>query len=176
MENNFSKKDQFLEAFTAYSDALFRYCFFKIGDRDRSIDLVQDAFLKTWNYLSEGKEIQNMRAFLYRTVSNLVVDEYRRRKPQFSLETLQEETGFEPSGSNDTESIMNSIDGAQAVELIQFLPEPYGEVILMRFVEELTLSEISEITGQTENTVAVQVHRGIAKLKKLFNHGSDSTT
>lgn len=170
MENNYPlKKDEFLEAFRAHSDALFRYCFFKIGDREKALDLTQDAFMKTWNYLSEGNDIQNMRAFLYRTASNLVIDEYRRRKPQFSLETLQEETGFEPS-SGGVESIVNSLDGAQAIELMKFLPEPYGEVLLMRFVDELSLTEISVITGQSENTIAVQVHRGIAKLKKLFNH------
>lgn len=170
MENKYPlNKDEFLKAFEANSDALFRYCFFKIGDREKAIDLTQDAFMKTWNYLTVGNSIENMRAFLYRTASNLIIDEYRRRKPQFSLETLQEETGFEPA-EGGIESIINTLDGAQAIELIQYLPEPYGEVLLMRFVNELSLAEISAITGQSENTIAVQVHRGIAKLKKLFNH------
>src|SRR4051812_784750 len=97
MENkDFLQKDEFLKSFAENSDALFRYCFFRIGDRERSLDLVQDAFMKTWNYLYQGNTIENFRAFLYRTAGNLIVDEYRRRKSEPSLDLLAEE-GFEPA-------------------------------------------------------------------------------
>ena len=162
-------KNQFLEAYNAHIDAIFRYCFFRLGDREKALDLSQDTFMKTWSYMRRDATILNIKAFLYKTASNLVIDEYRRRKPNDSLETMHEETGFEPS-LDLTSSLIDRIDGAEAINLINKIPEPYSGAVFMRFVEELSLSEIAEITGQTENTVAVQVHRGIAKLKELWNH------
>ena len=162
-------KDMFLKAYSDYADAIFRYCLMRIGDREKAVDLVQETFMKTWIYMQKDITILNIRAFLYKTAGNLVIDEYRKRKPIDSLEAINEETGFEPS-LDLTSFLIDKIDGAGAVALLGKIPEPYGQVIFMRFVEELSLSEIAEITGQTENAIAVQVHRGIAKLQKLFNH------
>ncbi len=162
-------KDIFQKAYQDHSDAIFRYCLFKISDYEKALDLTQDTFMKTWHYMEGGGEIGNIRAFLYKTAGNLVIDEYRRRKQDESLDTLTEETGFEPV-VDDTERTMEHLDGLKAVELISKLPESYGEVIFMRYVQELTLHEISEILGETENTIAVRIHRGIGKLQKIFHH------
>ncbi len=125
--------------------------------------------MKTWNYMNAGGDIGNIRAFLYKTAGNLVIDEYRRRKNNESLDTLSEEVGFDPS-FDDTSRTMERMDGEKAIKLISKIPETYGEVIFMRYVQELTLSEIADITGELENTIAVRIHRGIAKLQKIWNH------
>lgn len=96
-----------------------------------------------------------------------MIDHYRKRKPESSLDILEEDSGFEP-GVDETQSMMDKIDGEEALKLLDRLPEIYKEVIFMKYVEELTLSEISEIVGETENTIAVRIHRGIGKLRKLY--------
>lgn len=60
------------------------------------------------------------------------------------------------------------MDGKRALLLISRLPEKYREVIRMRYVQDLSLKEISLITGKSKNTIAVQMHRGLEKLKKLY--------
>ncbi len=171
-----SKEKRFLEAHDLYSDGLLRYFTFRLSDMDRATELVQETFMKTWNYMRDdfhegkvGGDIENMRAFLYKTASNMVIDEYRKRKPADSLEALSEQSGFDPS-FNDTDRWIDRLDGTQALSLLRRLPEQYGEAILMRYVEELSLSEMAKITGESENTLAVRVHRGIEKLKIIFNH------
>ena len=59
MEEERDIQRQFLKAYDELSDALFRRFFFKLSDREKALDLVQEVFTKTWLYLSEGKEIQN---------------------------------------------------------------------------------------------------------------------
>ena len=165
----------FIEAYNAHADALFRFCFFKLSDREQAHDYVQETFMKAWKYMSDGqsggrKEMENLRAFLYRIAGNMVIDEYRRRghrPPQASLEDLHEQ-GFDPS-EDETGSWVDKIDGRQAIELIAEVPEPYGEAVFMRYVQSLSLEEIAEITGETENTISVRVHRGLVRLRKLFN-------
>ncbi len=107
-----------------------------------------------------------MKAFLYHILNNLIIDEYRKHKTT-SLDILIEK-GFEPA-SNDSEHIFNMLDGKAAPLLIQRLPGAYQKVMRMRFVQDLSLQEMSLITGQTRNTITVQVHRGLAKLKLLYN-------
>lgn len=161
-------KQEFMEAYRLYADAIYRYCILRLGDGERVCDMVQDVFMKTWDYMRSGQSIVNMRAFLYTTAGRLVIDEYRKRKPIESLEILRED-GFEP-GFDETERQMDKIDGTQAITLLSSLPAKYGEAIYLRYVDELSLSEMSEILGESENTLAVRVHRGIALLRKVFNH------
>ena len=48
---------EFLAAYDEHSDALFRHCLIRVRDRDTAKDIVQEAFSRTWVYLSEGKKI-----------------------------------------------------------------------------------------------------------------------
>lgn len=148
-----------------YSKGLSIRAFLRINDRATSEDLVQDTFLKTWRYLVKGGKINMMKAFLYHILNNLIVDEYRKHKTT-SLDVLIEK-GFEPS-SDESEHVFNISDGKIATILIARLPLKYQKVMRMRYVQLLSLEEMSLITGQSRNTMAVQTHRGLSKLKILF--------
>lgn len=123
--------------------------------------------MKTWRYLARGGKIDVMKAFLYHVLNNLIVDEYRRRKTT-SLDVLLEK-GYEPR-SDHTEEMINILDGRAATLLIARLPFTYQKVMRMRHIQDLTLAEMSLITGQSRNTIAVQLHRGLAKLKLLYKN------
>jgi RNA polymerase sigma factor (sigma-70 family) len=122
--------------------------------------------MKTWKYLVKGGKIDVMKAFLYHILNHLIVDEYRKHKTT-SLEVLTD-GGFEPIGTAP-ESILEVLDGKRAIFLIQRLPEKYHKVMRMRYVQDLSLTEMSLITGQTKNTIAVQLHRSLERLKLLYH-------
>jgi RNA polymerase sigma factor (sigma-70 family) len=108
-----------------------------------------------------------MKAFLYHILNNLIVDEYRKKKHETeSLDTLIEK-GFEPR-DEESERVTNFIDGKAALRLIVNLPEIYKKIVHMRFVQGMSLKEISLITGQTKNAISVKIHRGLEKLKALY--------
>jgi len=131
-----------------------------------SEDLVQNTFIKTWSYIVKGGKIEIMKAFLYHVLNNLIVDEYRKRKTT-SLDALLEK-GFEP-GNDNSGRLIDMLDGKKALILIQRLPKKYQEVMRMKYSQDLSLEEISLVTGQSKNTIAVQLHRGLAKLKLLYD-------
>jgi RNA polymerase sigma-70 factor (ECF subfamily) len=139
--------------------------FFKVGDHATSEDLVQDTFMKTWKHLVGGGKILMMKAFLYHVLNHLIIDEYRKRKSS-SLDDLLEK-GFEP-GVDETESIFNIFDGKALLLLIKRLPVKYRKTLKMHYVQDLSLTEISLITGTSKNTIAVQLHRGVKKLKLIY--------
>lgn len=148
-----------------FQKGLTTHAFFKTHDHDRSDDLVQDTFLKTGVYLLKGGKIDIMRAFLYHVLNNLIIDDYRKRKP-VSLEVLQK-IGFEPS-VDDTDSLADNIDGRDLLQLIEELPATYRNVMRMRYVQLLSHKEIATLTNQTKNAVTVQLHRGLIKLRVLY--------
>lgn len=149
-----------------YGKKLNSYAFFRVSNRVVSEDLVQDTFKKTWIYLIKGGKIDIMKSFLYHVLKGLIIDEYRKRK-SFSLDALMEK-GFEP-GEDGSQRLVNVLDGKRAICLISQLPEKYQKVMRMRYVQDLSLKEMSLITGQSKGTLAVQVHRGLKKLKTIYS-------
>lgn len=154
---------------TAHSDhekKLNTYAFFKVSNHALGEDLVQDTFLKTWKYLVKGGKIDTMKAFLYHVLNDLIVDEYRKRKTT-SLDVLAEK-GFEPS-VDDSARLFDILDGKAASLLIDSLPIMYQKVMHMRYTQDLSLTQMELLTGQSKNTLAVQLHRGLGKLKLLYD-------
>jgi RNA polymerase sigma-70 factor (ECF subfamily) len=153
------------EAHRDFSKGLVSHAVFKLHNRELSDDLVQDTFMKTWKYLAKEGKIDVMKSFLYHILNNLIIDEYRKRKV-VSLDLLLEK-GYAP-GTDPRERLTNFLDGKTALLLIARLPERYQKVMRMRYVQDLSLEEMALVTGQTKNTIAVQLHRGLTKLKLLY--------
>jgi len=161
------KKEIFLKAYEEHSNAIFRYALFKVSDRELALDVMQDTFTKTWEYIAKGENIENIKAFLYRVAGNLVIDQYRKKTTD-SLEVMQED-GFDPP-FDDTDTWIDKLDGLKAIELLGKLSSDYKEALFLKYVQGLSISEISEVTGDNNNTVTVRLHRGIEKLKVLFEN------
>jgi len=147
-----------------YSKGLSTYAAFKISDKEKSKDLVQDTFLKTWKYIVKGGKIVIMRAFLYHILNDLIVDEYRKNKP-VSLDALIKK-GFEPS-FDESVQLSNNFDGKIILFLIDRLPFKYQKIIHMRYIEDMSLEEMSQILKQSKNSVSVQINRGLIRLRIL---------
>ena len=154
-------------AHLTYEEKLNIHAFFKLGDHELGEDVVQDTFMKTWMYLVRGGKIDTMRAFLYHILNDLIIDEYRRHKTHSSLNVLMEK-GFEPSNAGSSERFFNFLDGKASVLLIHRLPETYRKVMYMRYVQELSIKEMATLTGQSKNAITVKAHRGLKKLKQLY--------
>ena len=164
------QQDILSTAHNDFSKGLNRHAFFRLNDHEMGEDLVQETFIKTWKYLVRGGKIDMMRAFLYHILNNLIIDQYRKRKA-ISLDALIEK-GIEPADTDfESKRLFNIIDGKAATLLIKRLPESYREIIRMRFIQDLSLKEISLITGETRNAIAVKVHRGLEKLRVLYGPG-----
>lgn len=157
----------FSELYEAFSDEIFRFSLAKTRNRDLALDVTQETFIKTWDYLRSGKEIEQSRGFLYRTCRNLIIDASRKKKFS-SLDALLEASS-EPALSNDEDTPNgSSIDKQFFMERLRALDEHHFEILNLRFIQELTLSEIAHIYKETENTVSVRIHRAVKQAKKLF--------
>ena len=169
------QKKLFLKAFEEYSDALFRHCYFRVSDRERALELVQDTFMRAWEYMERGETVQKFRPFLYHILNNLIVDEYRRKKSVSLDEILEDENAnegmFEDLRSGGMGELVAQLDAKRVVETLEELPEKYRQVLTLRYIDGLAPKEIAAFLEESENVVSVRIHRGVKLLEKHFNHG-----
>ncbi len=166
----------FEEAFEAYSDELFRHASIRLSDRERAMELTQETFMKVWVYAQRGTaDIRELRPFLYRTLRNLIIDEYRKHKAT-SLEAMAERAQMDvedfmtPDESNTLEAAVGRHEGVRALKALQELPEPYREAVTLRYVDGLSPQEIAKLIDESENVASVRVHRGLKKLKAALDN------
>jgi RNA polymerase sigma-70 factor, ECF subfamily len=164
MVNQHDMEQRFLEAFDSYSDAIFRHCYFRVYSKERAEELMQETFIKAWDYVRRGGEIKDMRPFLYKVANNLVIDESRKKK-SYSLDLLQE-SGFDPVGEG-THEIQAAVEGKDIVQLLEHLEEEQREVLVMRYIDDLQPKEIARLLEVSENVVSVRIHRALKKLRKI---------
>lgn len=158
------QQEIFLSAYDTYADAIFRYCNYKTSDREVALDLTQSTFCKLWIYMQEGQEIVSVRPFLYQIAGNLVIDWYRKKKSD-SLENLMEH-GFDPPDMHNRSDAHTEY--AWAMEQLKKLDTETQELIIWRYVEDMTPKEIAALLDEKENTVSMRVYRALKQLKKLL--------
>ncbi len=164
---------QFLTAFDEHADALFRHAFFRLSDRDRATDLTQETFIKAWEYARGGGEIQHWKAFLYRVLNNLIIDEYRRKKEQ-SLDTLLSDDPVRAntyiavgSRAEREDDLDEELLIARVQALIPELPEQQRVALTLRYVDGFSPKDIAVTLGVSENVASVRIHRAVEHLRKL---------
>jgi RNA polymerase sigma-70 factor (ECF subfamily) len=134
-------------------------------------ELAQEAFLKTWQYLANGHEVENLRAFLYRVANNLIIDHSRKKKEERLDNLLETSPDIEP-----TEDARGELEAAELAEeakaaMAGLRPEE-REILTLRYIDELDLKEIAEVLDITVNNVSVRLNRAMKALRKELEESS----
>jgi RNA polymerase sigma-70 factor, ECF subfamily len=153
------------EAYTNYADAIFRHCYFRLFQREKAKELMQETFLKALQYLQKGNTVENLRAFLYTTANHLIID-FVRKKSETSLDALLED-GFDPTGAGDT-GAEASLEHQQMQKILSSLERDERQLITMRYIDELKPQEMANILNLSPNVISVRLHRAMLQLKKLL--------
>ncbi len=169
MANTFpdsAKEKEFLEAYTLYADSIYRHCYFRVYNKELAEDLTQETFIKTWKYIGEGKEIKNIKAFLYRVAVNLIID-HSRKKTALVLDDIKEKEASLRLYNMETK-VVESFEAKEIMGIIDQLDEKYRQVIVLRYINELSPSEIAHILEESPNAVSVRLNYAMKKLKELI--------
>lgn len=161
--NSENEKAHFLRVYDTYADSIFRFCFLKVSDEERALDLTQEVFMKFWQVLREGKEIRNDRAFLYTIARNLIIDWYRKKK-EASLDTLVEEDNFQVR-SDGHEQVYAQAEVREVLDVIARFDPETQELLILRYVEGLPPREIADILNEEPNVISVRLNRAVKKVR-----------
>lgn len=156
----------FEKLYDTHADAIWRHLYMKLGDRERAKELMQEVFMKTWQFVVAGKEIEHEKAFLYRIARNLFINEIRTDKRTTSLDTL-EEKGYEPPDEKDETA--SYAEHRELLDRLRHIKEAYREVLVMRYIDGLQVKEIADILEEKETNISMRIQRGLQALKEAYN-------
>jgi len=163
-------RDSFIKAYDLFSDDIYRFIYFKVSDTEEAKDLTSIVFLKTWNYIQSKSvlEFRTLRALIYQIARNSIIDHYRLQKKHLSLQNPEVVKKEKDQRSEDViEKINVSFEYENLISSIKELKDEYQEVIIFRFIEELSIKEISEIMGKNSGNIRVLIYRATRALKKI---------
>jgi len=162
--------EAFAEVYDIYIDRIYRFVFFKINRTEEAQDITSEVFLKTWQYIIDGKEIKNLNALFYKIARNLVIDHYRKASQKdVSLEGLKtSETEIKDLLEDQINKIEKKIEIDKIEEKLMGLKDDYREIIILRYIEGLSIKEISEIVAKKKGAVRVILYRALNALKELM--------
>lgn len=161
-------KKEFTALYEKENNALFRFCLWRVSNRETALELTQETFARLWSRMAGGRIIEYPLAFIYTTARHLIIDWYRKSKSS-SLEALtdNEERPFDPRDERALDLMEMSVDAKRALALIDKLEDQYREVLYLNFVEELPPREIAVILNTTPNAVSIRLSRGLDALRRL---------
>ena len=163
-------QQQFGQIYDQNVDKVYRFIFLKVNSKEIAEDLTAEAFTKTWNVFrdryNKKKSLSNPRAFCYRTARNLVIDYYRKKgRRQF---VPVESVSLEDDNINIKDKAIIDSDMEMVMKALENINDSYQDMIIWHYLYELSVSEISEITGKSENSIRVTLHRALSSLKNVL--------
>jgi len=169
------KGDQgaFAQLVDLYQDKLFHMSYRMLNNRHEAEDVVQDTFLRVYRNLERYNETMKFSTWIYRIATNLCIDRLRRRKPGFSLDAETEgHDGLDgysmlPGDDRTPESETILSETKEIVRrAIDTLPAKYKSVMVLRYLEDMSLQEVGDVLDMPVTTVKTRVHRGREFLRK----------
>lgn len=166
------QQKQFEQFYEQYSDAIFKYIFMLVGNKETAEDFTQETFYRAYKQFKTFKEQASIQTWLRKIARNLVYDHYRRKRIiQFIPFLSQHE-------QQDTQLLPNEIveKGEAIVAVYRALSKlklEYKEVIILRKIEGLSIKETANLLGWTEVKVKNATARAMQALKKELEEGGE---
>lgn len=171
-------KEVFIKVYDDFAGDIYRFIYFKIGHVEEAKDLTSMIFLKTWNHIQNNSltSASTLRALLYKIARTSIVDYYRETGSKLEVSLDDENHPIDiPDEKSDLATDMDKTsDLAKIKSKLPLLKEEYREIIVLKFVNDLEIDEISEVTGKTKGNVRVLLHRSLAALKELLEEDNKS--
>jgi RNA polymerase sigma-70 factor (ECF subfamily) len=171
----------FAEIVMRYQKKIMKLGFRMLNQRQEAEDVAQETFLKVFNNLQRYDVKQKFSTWIYRIATNLCIDRLRRRKEQISLDgSHSPQTGeydnqeLQAKITNKWQNPENQLILAELQDhvqkAVQELPDKYRLAIVLRYMQELSLQEISDILEIPVATVKTRIHRGREVLRKKLDY------
>jgi len=160
----------FSKLFDQYIDKIYRFIFLKVNSPEIAQDLCSETFLRGWRAFKNQnpeEKIDNPPAFLYQIARNLVIDHYRE-KGKAQIVSAEHTRIIDPRVDLEKRAYLNS-DFEQVRATLVNLKEDYQDVIIYRYLDDLSVPEIAKILDKSEEAVRVTLHRALKALKNKLN-------
>ena len=157
----------FGQLYEMFLDRIYRYTYYQVKDRMTAEDITETVFMKAWKQIATCKgQGATFSAWLYRIAHNQVVDTLKANRNLSTLD-LDDIADFDSpelaAGRQD--------ELEELAEMIAELPEGQKQVLILKFIEGLTNSEISHILNKSEQAVRILQMRALTRMREKIRGG-----
>ena len=165
-----------------HQDRLFNYIYFLVRSREVAEDIFQETFVKAIMTLQQGR-YQNdgkFAAWITRIAHNLVIDQFRVERNENAISNDEVEFDLLNDAKLSEGTIENRMVNDQVLKdvraLIDELPDCQREVVFMRYYQDLSFKEISDITGVSINTALGRMRYAVLNMRRIAEEKCISLT
>ena len=153
-----------------HHERIFRMVFFRSKKQMDAEDLCQEVFVRAYKSLSKLRDESKFVPWLYAVAGNTVRDYYRKRK---ILSLFQSEPEVQPEEKHDVRQSLQPLNHvlkqefwAQVEDFSRTLSKWEKEIFFLRFMDQLAIMEIVEVTGKSASAVKTHLYRALGKYRK----------
>jgi RNA polymerase sigma-70 factor (ECF subfamily) len=161
-------REAFGKLYDNFLDAVYRFVYFRVGTREVAEDITETAFVSIFEniggYNERGLPFE---AWVYRITRNKIIDYYRSKKKTISLAESADVSDDKQNPERETE---RQLTKEYIMDCIRVLPESYQEIIILKYIEDKTNEEISELLDKPLAHVRVLQSRAVQKLRTIVDH------
>jgi RNA polymerase sigma-70 factor (ECF subfamily) len=150
-----------------YQPQIYRFIFLKVSRREEAEDLTHQVFLQALQHIGDYEDVGfPFTSWLYRIARNEVIDHYRTKRRTVSMDDVDPE--YFAVLDRAMEDAERRLDARRVTDAVKQLKPEYQDIIIMRFVEELSPKEIAVALQKSEGAVKLLQHRAVKQLQKLL--------
>jgi RNA polymerase sigma-70 factor (ECF subfamily) len=163
-------KKAFVKAYDIYVDDIYRFIYFKVSQKEEAEDITSQVFLKVWNFIQDSKlgEYNSLKPLLYQVARNAVIDYYRKKQNDISLDAGAKNFDIVDEKQNPAKAMNIDLDMGLVTEALNKLKDEYKEVLVLKYLNELETKEIAKILNKSRANVRVLIYRATSALKKVL--------
>ncbi|MDR3674538.1 MAG: RNA polymerase sigma factor [Acidobacteriota bacterium] len=140
------------------------------GNTDSGLDVLQDVWIKAFRGIRGLKEPGSLRAWLYSITHGIAVDRIRRNSSREQAEKVQLDNSMEAAEPSFAEE-----DSAALHQALSEIGFKHREVLVLHFLEDLSMAEIAKVVGCSEGTVKSRIYYAKKAMKQILIGGGYGT-
>jgi RNA polymerase sigma-70 factor (ECF subfamily) len=162
-----------------YQHRVYNLAFRLLGNADDALDAAQDAFVSAYAALSRFDPARPFAPWLFRIVTNACYGILRKRRPDLSFETMEEQeaipaTAVTAPEADPQQQVLRAIRDEEIQQAVLALAEPFRTLMLLRYMEEMSYEAIAAALELPIGTVKTYLHRARQRLRTALGEaGSD---
>ncbi|WP_409298012.1 RNA polymerase sigma factor SigX [Peribacillus sp. SCS-26] len=162
----------FQRIYDNYHQDLFQFLFYMVNNRETAEDLVQEVYIRVYKSYESFQGKSSERTWLYSIARNTAIDHFRKHKSwkQRLLENFDwGRNEIQDEQPLPEEFILEQEEFRLVYESLDRCTVDQKTVIVLRYIQELSISETAAVLGWTESKVKTTQHRALKNLKKIIS-------
>lgn len=163
MAPQFEIREAMESLYDSYANDVYRYARMTLGNAEEAYDVVQEVFLRAYRSWGTFRGESNVKTWLMTIARHYIIDVYRKKRAQ---ETIFCNTELLDDIADESVPMHLAV---MVQDVLGRLKVEYRQAVVLRYIENLSVSETASVLGWSETKVRNATHRGLQKLRKVFD-------